>query len=295
MERRKRALLIYNPTAGRETAKSFLQIIMTELEAGGFELDAHATEGPGDAMHKAASAAGEYETVIAVGGDGTLHEIVNGLHSAPGEGHLGIIPRGTSNDFARALGLPMDVRAACKVIIGGRAQRVDLGKINDRFFINIAGGGSLTNISYEVPSKLKTYLGQLAYYARSLEELPRLKAMRMHFQAPGLDMEDDIMLFLTANSRAVGGFNYLAPNASLADGKLDVVIIRSLNLAEFIQLAAKGFTGDHINHPKVTYFQTTSLHVSGEEKIPLNADGEYAGVSPCSITVQPRSLKICVP
>lgn len=292
----KRALLIYNPTAGRERAANRVNLAKSILSGSGMAVDLYPTKGPGDAEKVAREAHLDYDTVIAAGGDGTLHEVVNGIgHGGQPGVKLGIIPTGTSNDFARALKIPVDVRQACGVISTGRVQQIDLGSLNGRLFINIAGGGNLTNISYEVPSKLKTYLGQLAYFAKSIEVLPRLKPVRVQLKTPDMVVEEDIMLFLTANSKAVGGFENLAPRASLTDRLLDLIIIKSVNLAEFVQLSARALYGEHINHPKVIYTQTPYLEVASTEAISLNTDGEYAGRLPCEIKVHPYPVSIMVP
>lgn len=289
-----RALLIYNPTSGKEKTTSKVNLAAFLLSGAGMELDVYATRGPGDAEIAAARASGSYDIIIAAGGDGTLNEIVNGM-GTKSKTKLGIIPSGTSNDFARALGIPTGVRAACQIILSGKVKQVDLGNLNGRLFINIAGGGNLTNISYEVPSKLKTYLGQMAYYAKSLEEIPRLRPVKMCLKTPEAVLEDDFMLFLTANSKAVGGFPQLAPKASISDGLLDLIAVKAINIAEFIQLAARTLNGEHLNHPKIIYLQTPFVEVTSDEDISLNVDGEYAGKLPCTISVHSQPLSILTP
>lgn len=295
----KRALLIYNPTAGRERAAKKAALAESILSGTGYSVDMYPTKEAGDATKAAAKAHRDYDTVIACGGDGTLSEVINGLGLAmslgSGETKLGIIPAGTTNDFARALRIPMDVPHACRVITGGKVQKTDLGNLNGRLFINIAGGGNLTDIPYEVSSRQKTYLGQLAYYAKSIEKLPRLKPVNVRITTPGITLEEEIMLFLTANSSSVGGFRNLAPQASLTDGLLDLIVVKSVNLAEFLQLAARALSGDHIGHPRITYLQTASVEVTSTEPISLNTDGEYAGELPCSIKIHPHRIKIVVP
>ncbi|HBT20885.1 MAG TPA: diacylglycerol kinase [Peptococcaceae bacterium] len=289
-----RAVLIYNPSSGKISAASRLHDIIKHLLEVGFEILPYPTTGPGDAQKKAAQAAKEFKNIIAVGGDGTLHEIVNGLGENMERINLGIIPAGTSNDFARALDIPTDIEGAVKVIGRKKIKKVDVGMLNDRYFINVAGGGNLTNISYEVPRKLKTYLGQLAYYAKSLEELPKLRPFKVHIKTPELTIYEDIMLFLTANSRTAGGFELLAPKASFSDGLLDLIVVKKLTIAEFISLAAICLSGEHINHPKVIYIQTSKVEVTSSEKVSLNTDGEYAGNLPCFIKILPKKLNIFI-
>jgi len=298
-ETMKRTLLIYNPTAGREKAAKKAFVAEGLLSSAGTKVEMYATKDKGDAQQAASEACQAYDTVIACGGDGTLHEVINGIGQGIKPGgrqiNLGIIPAGTTNDFAQALKIPMDVAHACRIITRGKIQKTDLGSLNGRLFINIAGGGNLTNVTYEVPSKLKTYLGQLAYFAKSIEILPWLKPVKVRIVTPEVTFEEEIMLFLTANSCSVGGFRNLAPFASLTDGLLDLIVVKSVNLAEFLQLAARALYGDHLDHPKIIYLQTGEVEVTSLEPVSLNTDGEYAGELPCRIRVHPHRVNIIIP
>ncbi len=162
-------------------------------------------------------------------------------------------------------------------------------------FINIAAGGYLTDITYEVPIKLKTYLGQLAYFTKGIEKLPELTPVKVCLKTPELVIDEEIMLFLAANSTSVGGFRNLAPRASLADGMLDLVVLKTVNIAEFLQLFSRVLYGSHIGHPKVVYLQTPWVEITSKENVSLNTDGEFAGHLPCRIAVHPRKLHIIVP
>jgi diacylglycerol kinase (ATP) len=297
-------LLIFNPTSGREQAAKKAALAEAILSKAGIKVDMYATQGQNDAERAATEACqGPYDTVIACGGDGTLHEIINGIAAGAGKGkgdshqeiRLGIIPAGTTNDFARALKIPIETVQACKVILKGKVKKTDMGSLNSRLFINIAGGGYLTDITYEVPIKLKTYLGQLAYFVKGIEKLPRLTPVRVCLKTPELVLEEEIMLFLTANSSSVGGFRNLAPEASLSDGMLDLIVLKTVNIAEFLQLVSKALYGGHIGHPKVVYLQTPWVEITSLDEVSLNTDGEFAGHLPCRIELHPRKINIIVP
>lgn len=142
--------------------------MLQKFEQAGYETSCHATTGEGDAI-QAAKAATErgFDLIVAAGGDGTINEVVNGIAELDNRPQLAVIPVGTTNDFARAIGIPLNnVIAAVDVILEGAPMKIDIGKVNDHYFINIAGGGRLTELTYEVPSKLKTMVGQLAYYLK---------------------------------------------------------------------------------------------------------------------------------
>jgi len=235
----KRARIIYNPTSGREAFKRHLPEVLKRLEEAGYETSCHATTGPEDATYAARVAVERrFDLVIAAGGDGTINEVVNGMAEQEYRPKLGIIPVGTTNDFARALHIPRDVIGAVDVIAKGDTIPIDIGRMNDKYFINISGGGHLTEISYEVPSKLKTMLGQLAYYLKGIEMLPFIKASHVRIEYDGKLFDGEAMLFLVGLTNSVGGFEKLAPGASINDGLFSLLILKKANLAEFNRIAS---------------------------------------------------------
>jgi len=291
----KRARLIYNPTSGRETVRRRLPDILDRLERGGLEVSTHATRGEGDAAQAAAIAVERgFDVVIAAGGDGTLHEVVNGLAEKSGRPPLGILPLGTTNDFARALGIPRRWDRACDVIVGGRTLAIDIGKVNDRYFLNIAGGGSLTELTYEVPIRLKTAIGQLAYYVKGLEKLPRLRPITVDVEAGDRRFREVVMLFLVCNSNSVAGFERLAPDASIRDGMLDVFLLKKCNLADFLRVVSLALRGEHLGDPHLVHFRADRLQIVSPDHVQLNLDGEFGGTLPCTISVLPRHLDVIV-
>lgn len=289
----KRARLIYNPSSGREEVKKWIPRLLDTLEQSGYETSCHATKGAGDATLAARMAVERrFDLVIAAGGDGTVYEVVNGIAEQKYRPALGIIPAGTTNDFARALGLPRSIPKAVEVIANGTPIPIDVGKINNRYFINIAGGGALTTLTYEVPSKLKTLLGQLAYYMKGIEKLVFLSPMHVRLEADDRVIDEEIMMFLIANSNSIGGFEKIAPNAKMDDGLLDCIVLKKTSLPDFIRIATLALKGEHVNDPKVEYFQTRKLVAISNEKVKLNLDGEFGGTLPCTFTTLPRHIKL---
>lgn len=290
-----RARLIYNPTSGREEIRRKLPDILQRLEQGGIETSTHMTIGEGDAALAAAESVDRgFDIVIAAGGDGTLYEVINGLSPKAKRPKLGILPLGTTNDFARALGVPKNWEYACDLITQKFTRSFDIGVANNRYFINIAGGGSLTELTYEVPSRLKTMIGQLAYYMKGLEKLPRLRPIELHVESAEYSGADEFMLFLVANSNSVAGFERLAPDARLDDGKLDVFMLRKCNLADFLRVASAALRGEHLSDPNLIHFQTSEMSVTSPDYVQLNLDGEFGGTLPVRFKVLPRHLDIIV-
>ncbi|ANY72894.1 MULTISPECIES: diacylglycerol kinase [Paenibacillus] len=288
------ARLIYNPTSGREEMKRRLADILHRLDSAGIETSCHATTGEGDATREAADAVERgYDLVIAAGGDGTLNEVINGMAGRDNLPPLGIFPLGTTNDFARALGISRNWEEYCDLVIRGETRPIDVGKANDRYFINIAGGGTLTELTYEVPSKLKTMIGQLAYYLKGIEKMVSLTPQELIIQASGQEIiHDEFMVFLIANSNSVGGFDKLAPGASIDDGLFDVIALRKCNLAEFVRVATLALRGEHVNDKKVVHFRTDYMEVTSPGQVQLNLDGEFGGMLPGTFRILPQHLRI---
>ncbi|WP_036649504.1 diacylglycerol kinase [Paenibacillus pini] len=290
----KRARLIYNPSSGREEMRRRLPDILQRLDMGGIEASCHATTGEGDATAAAADAVERgYDLIIAAGGDGTLYEVVNGMAGKDHLPPLGVFPLGTTNDFARGLGIPRNWEDYCDLVIRQQTRPIDVGKANERYFINIAGGGTLTELTYDVPSRLKTMIGQLAYYIKGIEKMINLSPQELILKAEGQEaIHDEFMIFLITNTNSVGGFEKLAPGARIDDGELDVIAVKKCNLAEFVRIVSLAQRGEHLNDKKVVYFRTKSMEVTSPGKVLLNLDGELGGELPVNFSVMPQHLRV---
>lgn len=293
----KRARIIYNPTSGRELFRKHLPEVLEKMEKAGYETSCHATTSEGDAIQAAAHAVErKFDLVIAVGGDGTLNEVVSGIAPFEKRPKIGLIPMGTTNDFARAVHIPRDIKKAVDIILKGDSIPVDIGLMNDeRYFINIAGGGRLTELTYEVPSKLKTVLGQMAYYLKGIEMLPSIRSSRVRIEYDGQVFDDSAMMFLIGLTNSVGGFEKLAPDASINDGKFTLLILKELNMAEFIRVASLALRGEHLSDPHVIYAKASEIKVTTEERVLLNLDGEYGGVLPATFKNLANHIEMYVP
>jgi diacylglycerol kinase (ATP) len=293
----RRARLIYNPTAGREMFVRQLPRILERLEQAGLETSCHATREPGQATIAARQASERgFDVVIAAGGDGTVHEVVTGISQGPHRPILGVLPCGTTNDFARGMGLPRDLLQACDVIGDGFVRTVDAGRVGDRLFVNVAAVGDVTAVTYEAPSRLKTLVGPLAYYLKGLEKIGSLsRSFPVRIEADGRQWEEDILLMMVANTRSVGGFEQLAPKADLNDGKLDVIVVRKTSIADLIPLVRIARKGGHIYDPSVLYFQARHLYVESDEPLRWNLDGELGGILPGICEALPGHLRVLCP
>lgn len=277
----KRARIIYNPTAGREIFRKNIAEVLEKLEIAGYEASCHATTAEGDATDAARIAVERgFDLIIAAGGDGTLNEVIAGVSASEERPKIGLIPMGTTNDFARALQIPRGIDEALEIIIKGDTIPVDVGVMNDRHFINIAGGGRLTELTYDVPSRLKSVLGQMAYYLKGIEMLPSIHSSPIRIEYDGEVFDEEAMLFLVGLTNSVGGFEKLAPDSSLNDGKFTLLILKKCNIAEFIRVVSLAIRGEHLDDPLVISTKAENIKVTSSEKVLLNLDGEYGGVLP---------------
>ena len=292
----KRARIIYNPTSGRELFRKHLPEVLEKMEIAGYETSCHATTREGDATAAAITAVErKFDLIVAVGGDGTLNEVVSGVSTFEERPKIGLIPMGTTNDFARAVHIPRDINKAVDIIIQGESIPVDVGMMNERYFINIAGGGRMTELTYEVPSKLKTVLGQMAYYLKGIEMLPSIRSSSVRIEYDGEVFDDKAMMFLIGLTNSVGGFEKLAPDASINDGKFTLLILKEVNMAEFIRLASLALRGEHLTNPHVIYAKASRISVTSKERVMLNLDGEFGGVLPAVFQNLEKHIEVMVP
>ncbi|MGG0670555.1 diacylglycerol kinase [Lederbergia citrisecunda] len=292
----KRARIIYNPTAGREIFRKHLAEVLEKLEKAGYETSVHATTAEGDATVAAKNAVERgFDVIIASGGDGTLNEVVAGVSPFEERPTIGLIPTGTTNDFARALRIPRDIDEAIDIIIRGETIPVDVGLMNDRHFINIAGGGRMTELTYEVPSKLKTVLGQLAYYLKGIEMLPSIHSSDVKIEYDDEVFEGEVMLFLVGLTNSVGGLEKLAPDSSINDGRFTLLVLKKCNIAEFIRIVTLALRGEHLDDPLVISAQPKKVKITSSEEVLLNLDGEYGGTLPATFENRYRHIEMFAP
>lgn len=297
MKMRKRARIIYNPTSGKEAFKSALPDVLAKMEKAGYETSTYVTEKEGDATVEARRIVDEenYDLIVVSGGDGTLNEVVNGIAEKENRPRIGLIPAGTVNDFGRALNISNDILDAVDIIINGTPVKVDIGKMNSRYFINLAGGGKPTEVSYEAPSKLKSLMGPFAYYIKGFEMLPEMKAVDVRIEYDDKVFQGEVMVFLLGLTNSMAGFEKLVPDAKLDDGYFTLIIVEKANLAELGHIMSLASRGEHTSHPKVHYIKAQSVNISSLAEMQLNVDGEYGGNLPANFLNLKRHIEIFTP
>ncbi|EHJ56094.1 YegS//BmrU family lipid kinase [Streptococcus urinalis FB127-CNA-2] len=290
MKKQLKARLIYNPTSGQEIMKKNVAEVLNILESYGYETSAfQTTPEENSAKNEAARAAkAGFDLVIAAGGDGTINEVVNGIAPLPKRPKMAIIPTGTTNDFARALKIPRgNPIEAAKIIGKNQVIAMDIGRAYEKtYFINIAAAGSLTELTYSVPSQLKTMFGYLAYLAKGVELLPRIKNVPLKITHDNGVFEGKVSMIFAAITNSVGGFEQIAPDAKLDDGLFTLILVKTANLFEIVHLIRLVLDGGkHINDRRIEYIKTSKIEIEpkSKQRMMINLDGEYGGDAPVKL------------
>lgn len=289
----KQFLLIYNPLSGDAYFKYKLDEVVQEFQSKGCLVTPVRTERKEDTKElvRLAREIGA-DGIIVSGGDGTVHEVMNAMLELSLDIPVGIIPSGTSNDFATYLKLSRDLKQCAEVIAGGGMRAVDIGMVNNKYFINVASAGLLTGVAHTADTLLKNTLGKVAYYLKGIEELPSFRALPMRITADGRVLEDDVFLFLVMNSGVVGNFSSLVPNAAIDDGKLDLLIVNRCRLPELMRLFIGLLTGSHLNQRNITYMQAKDITIECRDDLDSDLDGELGPKLPLKITVVTNRIRV---
>ena len=272
-----KCIFIINPSAGRQNFQDIIKDIVSTLVLENIcnNIDIFYTQKQYDARNKAASLKeGEYDFLVAVGGDGTLNEVINGVVIGGNNIPVAVLSTGTVNDFSTYLKLPQDPVEFCNMIKEFPLKKVDVGKVNAHYFINVVAAGMFSDIGFKVEKDKKAAMGKFAYYLEGAADFPKQIStpFRMRFTMKNWVLEEDVLLFMVSNTQSVGGFREIAPLASSSDGIFDLIIIKSMDLIQLVPLAISIFQGDHVNHPAVEYIQTDELRVENLSEEPLNVD-----------------------
>lgn len=296
-----RLKIIMNPSSGRELASSNVEDMLAFLVSGRNleRADICYTAKAHDATAFAASINPEdYDCVIAVGGDGTVNEVITGLMQADIHIPLAIYISGTVNDFATSVGLPSTPSDFARMLLHMKTIPVDCGKAGQNYFLNVLAGGLLTDVAYSVPSDLKTNLGPVAYWIGALKDLPDItQSIPLRLTAGSDIYETDATMFFVSNSQSVAGFRKLMTEAELNDGLLDVLVLRKMAYSEVFPLLVKLMVGEHIFNDNVIYFQTDSLTVEAlsDKEVVTDLDGEKGPKLPVSVQCIHNAITLIVP
>lgn len=215
-----------------------------------------------------------YSQILIAGGDGTVDILINYMMERDIKLPIGILPMGTANDYAKYIGIPKDISKALEKMFRLPSMKMDVGKINEKYFINVASTGLLTDVSQKTHSELKNAIGKLAYYIKGLEQIPTFRKIPVKFTSEEKTYDGDMYALLVFNGRTAGNLDF-AYKSKANDGLFDVILIKA-SFKEIVPLLAKMLRGDHLEDPVgLLYFQTKELFIeTTDELIVSDIDGE---------------------
>jgi len=275
----KNLLFIYNPRAGKGSIGTHVGDIVDVFVKEGYKVTIYPTQCHGDGEVIARDWAGDFDRVVCAGGDGTLDEIVTGLMSAGIRVPIGYLPTGSTNDFARSIGLPRSIRRAAAVAAGDRTFTCDLGKFNSRYFVYVAAFGLFTDVTYETDQGMKNTFGYSAYVAEAVKRLPGIKSIPLKITYDDMVIRDNFLVGLITNSESVGGMKAIpGPDVKLDDGIFEVMLVRSPDKISGFNLIAPAILDRRIKSDNVICFKCSKLTIESDEPISWNLDGEFGGM-----------------
>lgn len=296
-----KTLIINNPSSGRTFLQKNLESIVGRLVLDGTlssvrKCDTDVCFDYEKVIREAMETG--IDIIIALGGDGTINQVVNGMMKTGANVPLAIIPAGTVNDFAGFFNMPSEIDDICRMIRKMNTRAVDVCTLNDKYFVNVAACGLFTDIALTTKVEAKTILGRFAYYAEGLKEIPRqiFQSFPLKFTLEGESFESEISLFAVSNTTFAGGFKKFAPDATIDDGLFDVVVIEKTDILDFANLFLGILRGEHVSSNSVKYFKTDRLLVeTPRTDLRIDVDGEDGGGFPAEFGILHKALKICVP
>jgi YegS/Rv2252/BmrU family lipid kinase len=300
-----RVFLVNPASANGATGRRWAEL-ERRAAALGLEGDTQLSERPGHLSELAAEAVARGATsLVVVGGDGTVHEVVDGVVGA-GLGDrvdLGMIPLGTGRDFARSLRIPRRFEDAVEVAGGGRVRTVDVGRATyttaageaRAHFANFAGAGISGGIAARANRTSKALGGKISFFWATLAVFSRWPPSEMTVTIDGVERQARLLEALAMNGDYTAGGMWVAPEASLEDGAFDVVLIGDFSKAEFTTTFPKIYRGRHVTHAKVEIIRARELAVDAPEPLPIVLDGEQPGTTPVRFELLPAALRVRVP
>ncbi len=295
LQPRTSAVIIANPTSGSFPYQAHrLDQALASLRHQGWQAELWYTKSPEDARRLAHEAVVKRaDIVIAAGGDGTINEIIQEL--AGTETALGVLPNGTVNVWAREIGLPLDALSACEVLLHGKTRHIDLGRINDRYFLLMAGIGFDGEVTRAIERKLLKRMGVIGYLLVGTLLGLGYPDFQATLNFDGKEIKTSALQIVIGNTQLWGGAVQFTWQAKCDDGLLDVCVVRKSSVPGRLMLALDFLLRREYRRQRISYHTCTSIEIHTRQPIPIQIDGEIGGFTPATFTVAPGALKVIVP
>lgn len=283
---------IYNPYSGENTIVTDIDKVIMVHQKYGYVVEPFRISREYELDQAFENIDDSFKYILIAGGDGTVDNVVNYMKKLNINIPIGILPTGTANDFAKFIGIPLNVERACEQILNGEPADIDIGKINDKYFVNVASTGLFTDVSQKTDVNLKNTIGKLAYYVKGIEQIPNFRKLKVKVTSEEMEFCGNMYLMLVFNGQTAGNFN-LAYKADLADGMLDVIIVKAGMITDIIALFIKMLKSEHLEDFKgLIYFKTNKLLIECDEDIVTDIDGERGPDFPVTIECIKGGLKV---
>lgn len=290
----KKVKLIYNPNSGEKKITSQLDNIIKIYQNYNYILIPYRLS-----KHQHISKAfldmdETYDHLLIAGGDGTVDIVLNAMKEFNIDIPIAILPTGTANDFAKALNISLDINKAVKDIINSEPKSIDIGKINNKYFINVASAGMFTDVSQKINPELKNYMGKVSYYITGIEEALHLRKFNINVNSKEVMYKGDMYLMLVFNGKTAGNLN-LAYKAEVDDGYLDVIIFKAMPIPKSIPILISILKGEHLdtyNESEILYFKTKKVRIDCCDGLLTDIDGERGPDFPLDIECIEDGIKV---
>ncbi len=285
---------IYNPFSGEKEILKYLDYLIYSYQKKSFTVIPYRIGFDRDISEAFADIDDTFDHILISGGDGTVNEVVNGMKKLNIDLPIGVIPAGTANDFAHLIGMPQSIRYSIDAILNSEVSLVDLGKANDKYFVNIFSCGLFTDVSQKTPTEYKNTFGKLAYYFTGIKELPKFKTLDLSIKSKNFNYEGSSILFFVFNGRTAGNLE-VAHDSTVDDGYLDVIIIPADNILEKLSILPHLLNKNNTSYPKgIIHFKTDEIEidVKNSNEYTTDIDGEQGPKFPIKITCEKNSLKV---
>lgn len=290
-----KALLVVNPSSGGEQAKEYEQLAHEKLKTMFDEVSVLHTNKAGDAKNFAREATIEgYNSVFVMGGDGTVNEGISGIAEQEHRPNFGFIPLGTVNDLARALEIPLEPEEAIENLSIDSFKSLDIGKINEDYFMNVVAIGTIPEAINDVDPEKKTKLGKLAYFISGIKQLAGTQSYSFHLTVDGQEEKIESSTLLVGLTNSIGGFETLIPDAKVDDGKLHLIYLKDSSLLDTLKTLPDLLKGVDESTDNLAYQACEKVEVSLSDNAELatNVDGDEEAKLPVKISILPAHLTV---
>jgi len=288
----KKVKFIYNPFSGNKTIINKLDSIIKKYQVKEYVIIPYRIDEEASIEEAFYDIKDGYDHILIAGGDGTVDIVINYMKENNISIPIAILPTGTANDFAKTLGMSENIEETLDIILNSDTHKVDLGRINNKYFVNVASAGMFTDVSQRINNDFKNTIGKISYYIKGIEDALKLKKFNVNIKSNDFEYNGDMYLILIFNGRTAGNIN-LAYKSELNDGLLDVIIFKAMPIPKTIPILLSIIRGGNIDyHEDIIYFKTKEIYIECNDHISTDIDGEKGPNFPLHIKCEEESLQI---